>query len=315
MPLFEIGMIIAGLIALYAGAEGMVKGSSSVALNLGITPFIVGLTVISFGTSAPELLVSILGTDGIAVGNVLGSNVANLALILGVTALIKPVDVQPRTLHRDIPIMVGATVLFLAVAIDGTLGRVDGLILLGGMALYFVYTFFEARRDMDRSEATIAREIQESEFRVYRWPVAVVMTIAGVAALALGAKWMVDGAIVVADYLGVSDLVIGISIVALGTSLPELATSAVAAFRDEGDISIGNVIGSNIFNLLLVLGVVAVIGDVIVDADALRIDIWVVLVVSVALWPLLRIGEGLQRRDGFILLAVYVGYMISLFLR
>ena len=308
-------MVIAGLLALYAGAEGMVKGSSALALRLGITPFIVGLTVISFGTSAPELLVSILGTDGIAVGNVLGSNVANLALILGVTALIQPVDVQPRTLRRDIPIMVGATVLFLAVAIDGTLTRIDGLILLGGMALYFGYTFFEARRDMDRSEAAIARDLEESEFTLYRWPVAVVMTVAGIAALALGAKWMVDGSIVIAEYLGVSDLVIGISIVAFGTSLPELATSAVAAFRDEADISVGNVIGSNIFNLLLVLGVVGVIGDVIVDADALRIDIWIVLIVSIALWPLLRIGDGLQRRDGFILLAVYIGYMISLFLR
>lgn len=315
MPLFEIGMVLAGLVALYAGAEGLVKGSSSLALNLGITPLVVGLTVVSFGTSAPELVVSLIGTDNIAVGNILGSNVANIALILGVVALISPLEVRNQAVRRDLPIMIGVTFLFAGlIYFDGNLTRFNGIVLLAAMAAYLGYTFWQARKDMlDVENVVEADEIDDPKKR--HWILDVVFVVLGIVGLAVGAKWMVDGAMVIAEYLGVSELVIGISVVALGTSLPELAAAIVAALRDEADLTIGNVIGSNIFNLLLVLGVVATIGDLVVGDDALRIDLWVMVVVSVAMWPLLRTGKEVKRWEGALLLAVYIGYMISLFLR
>ncbi len=314
MPVIEIVMIVAGLIGLYIGAEGLVKGASSLTLRLGITPLVVGLTVVSFGTSAPELLVSLLGSDDVAVGNILGSNVANLALILGAAALIKPVEVKARAVRRELPIMLAATLLFVALIVDGELSQLDGGILLSAMGLYLGYTFFEARRDMANAEELIDDdEIGDPEER--HWGLDALFVIGGIVGLGVGAKWMVDGSIAIAEIIGVSELVIAISVVALGTSLPELATSVVAAYRDEADLSVGNAIGSNIFNLLLVLGVVATLGDIVVGADALRIDIWVVLVVSAGIWPLLRTGHTLSRLEGLGLLAVYIGYMISLFLR
>lgn len=315
MPLVEMGMVVAGLVALYLGAEGLVKGASSSALRLGITPLVIGLTVVSFGTSAPELLVGLLGTDDIAVGNILGSNVANLALILGSASLIRPIAIKSRAVRRDMPVMVAATVLFMILISDGVLSRIDGAILLAAMAMYLGYTFFEARRDMATYQDLWGDEVDEEQPEKRSWFVDGFFVAVGIAGLALGAKLMVDGSIVIAAHYGISELVIGITIVALGTSLPELATSLVAAYRDETDISVGNVIGSNIFNLLLVLGVVASLGSLAVGEDALRIDMWVVLAVSVGIWPLLRTGHVLDRREGAVLLALYVGYVISLFLR
>lgn len=315
MPLVEIGMILGGLVALYFGAEGLVKGASAFALRLGITPLVVGLTVVAFGTSAPELLVCLIGTDDISVGNILGSNVANIALVLGTAAMIRPIEVKARAVQRDVPVMVASTILFLVLAIDGTLSRINGLILLAAMTVYLTHNFFEARRDMSQFEEIVGDEVMEADPERSTWWSNLLFIVGGIAGLALGAKWMVDGAIVIAGLLGISELVIGITVVALGTSLPELATSVVAAYRDEVDISVGNVIGSNIFNLLFVLGIVAVLGPITVGADALRIDLWVMLVISVGIWPLLRTGHVLDRREGALLLAIYVGYVISLFLR
>lgn len=313
MPVLDIAMILGGLVALYLGAEGLVKGASSASLRLGITPLVIGLTVVAFGTSAPELLVGLLGSDDISVGTILGSNVANIALILGTAALIRPIEVKARAVRRDMPVMVAATILFIVLAYDGVLSRVDGAILLTGLALYLGYTFLEARRDMDQYRDLWEGEIDEGEGR--HPALDGLLVVGGIAVLALGAKLMVDGATSIAFAFGISELVIAITIVALGTSLPELATSVVAAIRDEADISVGNVIGSNIFNLLMVLGVVASVGAVTIEADALKIDIWVVLALSIIIWPLLRTGHILSRREGAILLALYVGYVVSLFLR
>lgn len=310
-----MGLVLAGLVALYFGAEGLVKGASAFALRLGITPLVVGLTVVAFGTSAPELLVCLIGTDGISVGNILGSNVANLALILGAAAMIRPIEVRSRAVRRDIPIMLAATVLFIIVAIDGLLSRLDGAILLGAMAVYLGYTFIEARRDMEQMREIVGDELDEIDPQAHSSLMDWAFIAAGIVGLALGAKWMVDGSIYIAEYLGITELVIGITIVAFGTSLPELATSLVAAYRDEVDISVGNVIGSNIFNLLLVMGIVASLGVIVVEADALSIDVWVMLAISVLIWPLLRTGHVLDRREGAVLLAIYLGYVISLFLR
>ena len=315
MPLIEIGMVVAGLLALYVGAETLVRGASSSALRLGITPLVIGLTVVSFGTSAPELLVCLLATDDLSVGNIIGSNVANLALVLGAAAMVHPIEVKARAVRRDMPVMVGATVLFILLAIDGTLSRVDGAVLLGAMALYLAYTFIQARQDMARFEELWGDEMERLEERHRPWWADAGLVVVGIAGLGLGAIWMVDGSIVIAGHFGISELVIGITVVALGTSLPELATSLVAAYRDEADISVGNVIGSNIFNLLLVLGVVASVGSLTLSADALSIDLWVVLAISIGVWPLLRSGHTLDRREGALLLVVYVGYVVTLFLR
>ena len=315
MPLLEIAMVLGGLFGLYLGAEGLVRGSSSLAFRIGITPLVVGLTVVAFGTSAPELLVGLFGTDDVAVGNILGSNVANLALILGAAALIRPIEIKSRAVRRDLPIMVAATLLFIGVAINGSFSRIDGVILLAAMAAYLTYTFFEARRDMDQFREMMGDDLLDRAPDKHPAWRDVTMLVAGIVGLAIGAKLMVDGSIVIAQVLGVSELVIGISIVALGTSLPELATSLVAAYRDEADISVGNVIGSNIFNLLFVIGILAVVGGLTVDEHALRIDLWVVLGVSVGIWPLLRSGHVLNRLEGALLLAFYFGYMITLFWR
>ena len=308
MPLWEVGMVVAGLLLLYAGAEGLVKGAASLALRLGITPLIVGLTVVAFGTSAPELLVGVVGTDDIAVGNILGSNVANFALILGAAALVRPIQIRAHAIRRDMPVMVVATLFFVVLLLDGQLTRLNGVMLLVAMAMYLGYTYYEAQRDMDR----VGRPDVSGE---RHWALSVLYVVLGIAALALGAYWMVEGAVGIAEYSGVSQLVIAITVVALGTSLPELATSLVAAWRDEMDLSVGNVIGSNVFNLLLVLGVVSVLGDVFVDQSALRVDVWVMLAVSVAMWPLLATGRKLSRWEGALLLAGYVVYVITLFLR
>lgn len=308
-------MVLAGLVGLYVGAEGLVRGASSFAFRLGITPLVVGLTVVAFGTSAPELVVGLFGTDDVAVGNILGSNVANLALILGAAALVEPIEIKARAVRRDLPVMVAATLLFVAVSFNGTLSRIDGSILLAAMVVYLSYTFFEARRDMEQFEDVVGGDVDALAPDKRSGLQNAVMLVGGIAFLALGAKWMVDGSIVIAQHLGVSQLVIGISVVALGTSLPELATALVAAYRDEADISVGNVIGSNIFNLLFVVGILAVVGNLVVDEAALNIDLWVMLGVSIGIWPLLRTGHVLSRLEGLLLLAIYAGYMVTLFLR
>lgn len=316
MPLLEIGMVLGGLVLLFVGAEGLVKGASAMALRLGITPIIVGLTVIAFGTSAPELLVGLIGTDDVAVGNILGSNVANLALILGAAALVHPIEVKHRAVRHDLPIMIGVTVLFILLAINGSLSQLNGGILLGTLVAYLGYTYYEARRDALSVEDVIGEELDDEEEAAKRSPLAnLAFILGGIIGLALGAKWMVDGSIAIAQMIGVSELVIGISVVALGTSLPELATSMSAARHGETDLTVGNVIGSNIFNLLLVLGVVSSVGAVTVDPQALAIDLWVVLGLSVLIWPLLRSDHCLDRKEGVFLLVVYAVYVITLFIR
>ncbi len=311
----DILMILGGLVALYLGAEGLVRGASSMALRLGITPLVVGLTVVSFGTSAPELLVCLLGTDDISVGNIIGSNVSNLALILGAAALVRPIEVKSRAVRREMPVMLAATVLFMLLAMNGTLSQTDGFILLGAMICYLFYMYMQARRDMEAYEALIGDELGEVDPTGTTPVKDVLFIIGGMIGLAGGAWLMVEGAISISTALGISELVIAISVVAFGTSLPELATSMVASFRGESDISVGNVIGSNIFNLLFVMGVVVSLGAIVVGEDALRIDMWVMLGVSIGIWPLLRTGHVLSRWEGALMLLVYTVYIVSLFLR
>lgn len=316
-----IVLFLVGLVLLYFGAEWLVSGSSSGALRFGIPPLIVGLTVVSFGTSAPELLVSLLalleGKDGVSIGNVIGSNVANIALILGCSALIRPIEVSPLVLRRDYPIMLSASLLMVVLAYDGEVSRLDGALMVGGMLTYIAYSIRRGLRSArEGREADLPEELQDVDpAATPLWKDLVKIGI-GIAGLAGGAYFLVESAVAIADSLGIPDLVIGITVVAVGTSLPELATSLVAAYRGQSDISVGNVVGSNIFNILLVLGVVAVLMPMEVGrSPELLIDLAVMFGVCLILLPIMRIGMRVGRVEGALLVLGYVIYTVYLFMR
>ncbi len=320
--LIPVLILLVGLVVLYFGAEGFVSGASSLALRMGIAPLVVGLTVVSSGTSAPELLVSLLasfeGAGDIAIGNIVGSNIANILLVLGATALVRPLTVHAQVVNREMPFMVGASLLFIALGWDGELSRLDGVVLLMAMGGYLAVTYVMARREMRGVEEALRasdEQIDASDEDIApRWK-AVLMLVFGLAGLVVGAKLMVDSAITIAKIMEIPELVVGISVVAVGTSLPELATSVVATFKGESDLAVGNAVGSNIFNILLVLGCVAVVTVQKIEPDVRNIDLWVMLGTAVGIWPLLRHGFTLDRWKGAILLIVYAVYMVSLFNR
>lgn len=313
-------LFLIGLALLYYGAEWLVAGSSTIALRLGITPLVVGCTVVAFGTSAPELVVSLAAvfteSDDISVGNIIGSNIANLALIIGVASVIRPIEIQSAIIKREFPVMLAATGVLCFVASDGTLSRIDGAVLLTLMVCYLVYMFIIARKEM-ASGATpdIAAEVEGFDTTSSSTGKDAAKIVFGIVGLTGGAYLMVDSAVAIATVLGVPQLIIGISIVAIGTSLPELATSTVAAARGESDISVGNVIGSNVFNSLMVLGVVAAIASVDVGQQAVDWDLWIMLGVTVLMWPIMWTRRRVGRGEGVFLLIVYFSYVIWLFLR
>ncbi|MDR0716891.1 MAG: calcium/sodium antiporter [Azoarcus sp.] len=308
-----------GLAALVIGAELLVRGAAKLAVSAGISPLTAGLTVVAFGTGAPELAVSVGGALGgapdIAFGNIVGSNIVNVLLILGVSALIVPLAVQSRIVRQEIPIMIGASLLLLVFALDGAIDHFEGLILFTALA---VYTLFLVRRSRTASRAEQARLTGE-------WPDApwtrgksmqIALIAGGLILLVLGANWLVDAATSVARALGVSDLTIGLTVVAAGTSLPELATSAVAALRGERDIAVGNIIGSNIFNICAVLGLTALIapGGVPVSETARAADLWIMAASALACLPILLSGREISRPEGGLLLAYYAAYTLWLIL-
>ncbi|HLM56184.1 MAG TPA: calcium/sodium antiporter [Pyrinomonadaceae bacterium] len=304
--------MLGGLVLLAGGAEGLVRGSSALALRLGVTPLVVGLTVVAFGTGSPELFVSVeasaRGEGGIALGNVVGSNISNVALILGLSALARPMKVRSELIRREVPLMIAVTLLLCLLLLDGTLSRVEGLILAAGSIAYTAFAYLAARRD--RSKA-VAEEFEEALAGPKRaaW-VDVVLVVAGFALLLVGARLLLSGATAVAERFGVSQVVIGLTIVAIGTSLPELATSFVASLRGEADVAFGNAIGSNILNILLVLGVAAMIRPV--EAQGLRpLDLGAMVASAVLLLPLMWRGWVLNRWEGALLLAGYVAYLYS----
>lgn len=313
--LVPILSILAGLVLLAFGAEGLVRGSSSVALRLGVTPLVIGLTIVAFGTGTPELLVSVeaatSGNSGMALGNIVGSNISNIALILGCAALARPMRVRSVLLRREVPLMIAVTLLLCLMLLDGGLGRVDGAILLAGSVAYTVAAYVFARRDRSKE---VAAEFAEAMPAVTRAPWIDALFIAGgLAALLLGAKWLVSGATVVAAALGMSQVVIGLTVVAIGTSMPELATSVVAALRDEADVAFGNVLGSNILNILCFLGLVALIHPF--DTEGLAtLDLLVLAGSAIVLLPLMWRGTILNRWEGAALVAgyaVYLGVLVS----
>lgn len=305
--------LLGGLALLAIGADGLVRGSTGIALRMGLTPLVIGLTIVAFGTGTPELLVSVeaatSGNPGIALGNVVGSNISNVALILGAAALARPLRVRSVLLKREVPLMIGVTLLLCLMLLDGGLGRVDGALLLGSFVAYTIFAYRSARRDRDAEVAAEFADAMVTPTRS-RW-LDGVLIVAGLAALILGAKLLVGGAVVVAQALGMSQVVIGLTVVAIGTSMPELATSVVAALKDEADVAFGNVLGSNILNILAILGVVALIQPI--GLEGLRpLDLAVLAGSAILLLPMMWRGAIVNRWEGALLLLGYAAYVASL---
>jgi len=311
-------LLIAGLVLLVIGAEILVRGASRLASSLGISPLVIGLTIVAFGTSAPEMAVSIgaswSGQADLALGNVVGSNILNILLILGLSAVVAPLVVSQQLVRLDVPLMIAASIAVLLMSLDNKISRIDGVFLFGTV---LAYTFFLIRQSRRESSALV-KEQYEAEYGAtpsgnsasLQYLKDVVMILGGLALLVLGARWLVDSAVQIAQYLGMSELVIGLTIVAAGTSMPELATSVIASLRGERDIAVGNVVGSNLFNLLAVLGLSSIVApDGIQVADAaLVFDIPVMVGVALICLPIFFTGYLISRFSGALFLFYYVAY-------
>jgi cation:H+ antiporter len=300
-------LFLLGLGLLFLGGEWLVRGASRLAVNMGISPLVVGLTVVAFATSAPELAVSlqaaIAGQSDIAIGNVVGSNISNILLILGASALVAPLVVARQIIRIDVPMMIAAAGLVYAMGLDGAVSRAEGIALLVLLAAYLTM-------------AIRASQPQSAPAGLTRQPIYkdIALVIGGVTMLVVGANWLVDGAVTMARLLGINELIIGLTVIAVGTSLPELATSIIATRRGERDIAVGNVVGSNIFNVLAVLGLTAIFAPagVPVPAAALAFDFPVMLTASVACLPIFLRGHEIARWEGAIFFGYYIAYTVYL---
>ena len=312
MSLMTIVYLIAGLVLLVAGAEVLVRGAGKLAAQFGIPPLIIGLTVVAFGTSAPETAVSVQaaldGKGDLAIGNVVGSNIANVLFILGLTALIAPLVVSRQIIRLDVPIMIGASLLTWALAWDGSLSRLDGALLFAGIVAYTAFLIISSRRDKTAAaDDEFATEFGLNEApKPYAGLINLGLILVGLVLLVSGSNFLVEGAVSLARALGLSELVIGLTVVAVGTSLPELATSVMAAIKGERDIAVGNIVGSNIFNLLCVLGLASLVSPsaIPVAANALAFDFPVMIAVAIACLPIFFNGHCINRWEG----AVFIGY-------
>jgi cation:H+ antiporter len=320
MVLYTVYCLV-GFVLLYFGAEWLVKGSSSLARSLGITPIVIGLTVVAFGTSAPELVVSLVssikGKSMIAVGNVVGSNICNIALVLGLSAVLNPIKSDPTVVRRDIPIMLAISLYLLLLTFNSTLGRIEGATLFIGIILYTIMNYSLAKKET-AGAAEIESELEDIGFVASR-PKQIVMIAVGIAGVVGGAQAVVDSAVFIMTELGVDEKFIGLTIVAFGTSLPELATSVVAAMRGEMDISIGNLVGSNVFNIMSVLGVAALVRPIPIPGGFIESGLWidylVMMFTSFLPWLMMRRNFTVTRKDGFILLSCYFGYLAYLIVK
>jgi cation:H+ antiporter len=314
-------LFIAGFALLAFGAEFLVCGASRLARAVGISPLVVGLTVVAYGTSTPELAVSVqssfAGVADIALGNVVGSNIANILLILGLSAAVAPLIIARQLMRLDVPLMIGLSILVLLMGIDGALDRFDGLILTIGALFYTAFAIYQSRKETGTTTPKYEQEFGE-KMRIGPKQIALQIgfIIGGLALLMLGANWLVDGAVIIARLFKVSDLVIGLTIVAVGTSLPELAASVTAGIRGERDIAVGNIIGSNIFNILLILGLSSAVAPagLTVSTSALRFDIPVMIAVAVACLPIFFTGRLITRWEGLLFLGYYLAYALYLYL-
>ncbi|AEQ51954.1 inner membrane protein YrbG, predicted calcium/sodium:proton antiporter [Pelagibacterium halotolerans B2] len=303
-------LLIVGLILLVAGGEGFVRGSVAIAEKLGMSSLLIGLTLVGFGTSLPELVTSVQaaldGAPGIAVGNVVGSNIANILLILGITALIYPIAVDKAVLRRDGAVLVIASLAALAIVLIGALGRIAGLVLVALLIAYVIYSYFADRKS--QASAGLAAEIEATGGK-QPVPVSILFVIGGLALTVLGARLLVSSAVEIATALGVSETIIGLTVVAVGTSLPELVTSVIAAIRRHTDLALGNIIGSHNFNIFSILGITALIQPIPVPGEIIQLDIWVMLGATALLLGFSYTQREIVRWEGGVLLALYAGYI------
>lgn len=308
--------LIAGLVLLVAGAEVLVRGAAKLAAQFGISPLIIGLTVVAFGTSAPETAVSVQaavnGSGDIAIGNVVGSNIANVLLILGLTALVTPLVVSRQLIRLDVPIMIGASLVTFALAWDGELSRLDGALLFSAVVVYTLFLIISSRRDTatDTNDEFAKEFGLDTPAKPHAGLINACLVLGGLVLLVVGSNFLVEGAVSLARALGLSELVIGLTVIAIGTSLPELATSIMAAFRGERDIAVGNIVGSNIFNLLCVLGLASLVSPqaIAVSPNALAFDFPVMIAVAIACLPIFFAGYTINRWEGLLFLSYYVVY-------
>jgi cation:H+ antiporter len=313
--ILEFLLFVLGLVALYFGAEWLVGGSSRVAAAFGISPVVVGLTIVAFGTSAPELVVSGLasfrGSGDIAVGNVVGSNIANVALILGISALIRPIAVKRGLVVRDLPVMILVSALFIGIILNLGISRAEAGILLLAFAVYMAFVGRQAKREAAESAALLedAELMEGLAAGHYRPARDLVLTLVGTIALVIGAQLLVDSATSIALALGISEVVIGLTLVAFGTSVPELAASVVASIRGEAQIVLGNIVGSNIFNVTLIIGTAALIRPLPIHESLLRLEAPIMLGVSVLLLPFALTSLRVGRMEGGVLLAAYGAFL------
>jgi cation:H+ antiporter len=315
-----IFLLIVGLVLLIGGAEALVRGASKLATVVGISPLVIGLTVVAFGTSSPEMAVSVMsaraGQADLALGNVVGSNIFNVLFILGLSAVITPLVVSRQLIRLDVPIMIGISILLLPLTLDGNINRLDGILLFAGIIAYTGFQIYQSRKEQKLANERLEESTHEEKPTPLQGLTNVGLVLGGLALLVIGSNWLVEGAIFIAQSFGVSELVIGLTIVAAGTSLPEVATSVIASIRGQRDIAVGNVVGSNIFNILAVLGLSSVVSPdgIAVPASALRFDIPVMIAVALACLPIFFTGRMIARWEGFIFLIYYSIYTLYLIL-
>jgi len=320
-------LFLAGLATLVVGANLLVRGAGQLALSFGISPLVVGLTIVAFGTSAPEMAVSVgavlEGQTDIATGNVVGSNIFNVLFILGASALITPLVVNRQLIRQEVPIMIGASVLLLALGLDGRIGVLEGALLFTLLLVYTAFLIVQSRRESRAATDEYAAENRPAAAGAWdsKLPVQIALIAAGLAALVVGSDWLVTAAVHIAKAMGVSDLVVGLTIVAAGTSMPEVATSITAALKGERDIAVGNVVGSNTFNILGCVGLSGLAAGVGAGTDGLGVapslltfDIWVMLAVALACLPIFITGREIARWEGGVFLAYYAAYVTYLVL-
>ncbi|MBE2202422.1 MAG: calcium/sodium antiporter [Anaerolinea sp.] len=314
-------LLVGGLVLLILGAEAMVRGASRLAAALGISPLVIGLTVVAFGTSSPELAISLQSTfqgqADIAVGNVVGSNLFNILVIVGLSALITPLVVHQQLVRLDVPLLIGVSLLTWWMAADGVIARWEGGLLFAGLVVYLVFLVWQSRRESQEVRDEYAQEYGDGRARDWRlWLVNLGLVAVGLVLLVVGADWLVEGAVALARTFGLSELIIGLTIIAAGTSLPEVATSVLAAIRGERDIAVGNAVGSCIFNIMAVLALTSIVtpGGVNVAAAAINFDIPVMTAVAIAALPIFFTGNLIARWEGAVFLAYYVAYTVYLLL-
>jgi cation:H+ antiporter len=319
--LTSILLFILGLIVLVAGAELLVRGASRLAAAVGVSPLVIGLTIVALGTASPEIAVSIqaatTGQADITIGNVIGSNIFNILVVLGISAIVAPIVIAEQLIRLDVPIMIGISLLTYLLVLDGMLGFTEGAILFVGVIAYTIFSLRQSRKESEEVQSEYAQEFAQKEpptlANIVRYFVFIAV---GLGLLVLGARWLVDSSSSIAAALGVSQLIIGLTIVAIGTSLPEVATSVVAAMKGESDIAVGNAVGSNIFNLLGVLGIAGLVapGGIRITEQVLQFDLLVMLFVALISFPIFYVDSIISRFEGGVLFSYYIAYTIYIIL-